>query len=157
MRDHDYKDLYLSLVGRLEGWAVMLDRETLASTGSSIGPLIAAELRRRMTIPADLPRRETSASIAQWQRETFGEAMNNMSSYRRARKEFNELYERLMLNDNDPSAPVEIADIAIVLSRIVAFHGKDLQDAIDAKMAINRARKWKLTGDGHGQHVEDEP
>lgn len=43
--------------------------------------------------------RETQASIYQWARETFGEA-------------------------------------------------------IDRKMAINRARQWKTNGDGTGQHVE---
>lgn len=32
-----------------------------------------------------------------------------------------------------------------------------LGDAIDAKMVVNRARKWRLTGDGHGQHIEDVP
>jgi NTP pyrophosphatase (non-canonical NTP hydrolase) len=30
------------------------------------------------------------------------------------------------------------------------------QAAIDAKMAINRARKWVVTGNGHGQHVDGE-
>jgi hypothetical protein len=34
--------------------------------------------------------------------------------------------------------------------------GIDLPAAIDAKMAINRARKWESKGAGHGQHVRFE-
>jgi hypothetical protein len=29
----------------------------------------------------------------------------------------------------------------------------DLNEQVDAKMAVNRARKWKATGDGTGGHV----
>lgn len=148
MSDHDYKTLYLDLVGRLEGWAVQLDRVDALR-------FVAEKLRNRMSVPADLPRRETSASIAQWQRETFGEAKDNWSSWDRARQEMFELMAKLLIDDRHPDSPEEIADVAIVLSRIVAAHGKDLQEEIDRKMAINRARKWQLTGDGHGQHVED--
>lgn len=32
--------------------------------------------------------------------------------------------------------------------------GHDLRAEVDAKMAINRAREWKLDGHGHGQHVK---
>lgn len=31
----------------------------------------------------------------------------------------------------------------------------DLRDAIDAKMAVNRAREWKRDGSGHGYHVRE--
>lgn len=153
MSDLDYKALYLDLVGRLEGWAVQFDAKR--DQPGDVGHFIAAELRNRMAVPADLPRRETSASIAQWQRETFGEAKDNRSSYLRAEREMFELFEMLSANDSDPKAVEEIADVTIVMSRIVAAHGKDLQEEIDRKMAINRARKWQLTGDGHGQHVEE--
>jgi len=32
--------------------------------------------------------------------------------------------------------------------------GLDPQQAVNAKMVINRARKWRMTGDGHGFHVK---
>lgn len=133
-------------------------------------------------------KRETSASIAQWQNETFGVATTtwervdrsddmmrgamwkakhvvhygpdghrpNLSRALRAAEELAELIELLVADDSDPKAPREVADIDIVLRGIDAYHGVERSDQVDAKMAINRARKWKLTGDGHGQHVKDD-
>jgi hypothetical protein len=40
------------------------------------------------------------------------------------------------------------------LHGIAHEHGVNLETEIDRKMAINRARKWKLDGSGCGQHVE---
>ena len=54
----------------------------------------------------------------------------------------------------DPDKLVhEISHVATVL--VIAAHvlGTRLADVIDAKMAINRARKWVVVA-GHGQHVE---
>jgi len=31
----------------------------------------------------------------------------------------------------------------------------NLPAAIDAKMAINRARRWRVDGNGHGAHVKE--
>lgn len=130
--------------------------------------------------------RETSASIAQWQNETFGaarttqerferscermqEAMDavrdmdwypmverpNLSRALRAAEELAELIELLVANDSDPKAPREVADIDIVLRGIDAVHGVERSEQVDAKMAINRARRWAVSGDGHGQHVKE--
>jgi hypothetical protein len=44
--------------------------------------------------------------------------------------------------------PTEAADVIIVLLRIPG-----IAEAIQRKMAINRARQWKLMGDGTGYHV----
>ncbi|MBP2302559.1 hypothetical protein [Azospirillum picis] len=38
------------------------------------------------------------------------------------------------------------------LQELVGCYGHDLKLAIDAKMAINRGRKWTLDGTGHGYH-----
>ena len=135
--------------------------------------------------------RETSASIAQWQNETFGdvgaigwhdvmssavavtrlandlnmlaarmsgagEVRPNLSRALRAFKEFDELIRTLMVDDADHKACEEVADVSIVLDGILGAHGKELEDERAAKMAINRARKWELTGDGHGQHVKED-
>ncbi len=99
---------------------------------------------------------ETSVSISDWANATFGEIDSNMSVFNRAWKEWNELSGKLHDSDDHPGTPEEIADVAIVLARIMTRFGTDLQVEIDKKMRINRARKWKLTGDGHGQHVEEE-
>ena len=37
--------------------------------------------------------------------------------------------------------------------RLAAILGQDLNEQVDAKMVINRARKWKAVGDGTGGHV----
>lgn len=131
-----------------------------------------------------MPGRETSASISAWQNETFGPATTtlerlkrsadkmvaamfrashrikpnsptpNLSRAIRAAEELAELIELLVTDDNATKAPEEVADIDIVLRGIDAAHGVERAATVDAKMAKNRARVWKLTGDGHGQHVE---
>jgi hypothetical protein len=129
-------------------------------------------------------RGETSAAIAAWQTETFGlattredrlyrswEAMDeawaavrdmdwnirrpNLSHAIRAAEELSELISRLVADDADPRACTEVADVQIVLAGIPAAHGQEQRDLVNAKMIINRARSWKLTGDGHGQHMEE--
>lgn len=130
--------------------------------------------------------KETTASIAAWQNETFGPATTtweridrsdekmrgamwraktadlsiprpNLSRAIRAAEELAELIETLVENDNDPHACTEVADVQIVLAGIPAVHGQEQSDLVDAKMAVNRARRWTTTGDGHGQHVKEEP
>lgn len=130
--------------------------------------------------------RETTKTISEWQNETFGVARTdvrrlmetrhivyraldklldvdlstprpNLSRAIRAAEELAELIEWLIKDDNAEKGPWEVADIQIVLAGIVAAHGKEQQDLVDEKMAINRARRWNVTGDGHGQHVKDEP
>lgn len=126
--------------------------------------------------------RETSKSIAAWQVDTFGAATTtreriarssiamhralldasmldlstrrpNLSRAIRAAEELAELIGVLCHDDNDGRAPEEATDVDIVLSGILAYHGKELIHERDRKMAINRRRKWATTGDGHGQHV----
>jgi hypothetical protein len=127
---------------------------------------------------------ETSASIAAWQNETFGpasttwarcfgssevmrmameRAMNadlsvprpNLSRAVRAAEELAELIDLLVTDDTDPRGGAEVADVQIVLAGIPAWHGQEQRDLVDAKMTVNRARHWSLTGDGHGQHVKE--
>ena len=43
--------------------------------------------------------------------------------------------------------------VAILLHRLVALAGRDLAEEVDAKMAVNRARRWYAAGDGTGGHV----
>lgn len=146
--------------------------------GARTCPLIGD--RGALAAEARVPR-ETSASIAQWQNETFGPATTdikrvertwlkssdafglvyrsdlsiprpNLSRAIRAAEELAELIELLVVNDADPKAPREVADIDIVLRGIDAAFVFERAQAVDEKMQINRARTWDATGDGHGQH-----
>lgn len=47
----------------------------------------------------------------------------------------------------------ECADVHIVLTQVASILGGDLQDRVDAKMKINRARTWKKVEGGRHQHV----
>lgn len=106
---------------------------------------------------------ECSASIAQWADETFGRAHDLRTIVRRARAEFEELEAALpqgaltheVLAHEDRSAVLaEAADVVILLHRLAHEMGGDLNAAVDAKMHINRARRWSLSGDGVGQHIK---
>lgn len=84
--------------------------------------------------------RETFESIAAWCEETFGPV-----EYGRIAERANEEMKELLEN---PTNTVEAADVLIVLSRY-----PNLWQAVEQKMAVNRARKWRLMGDGTGYHV----
>jgi NTP pyrophosphatase (non-canonical NTP hydrolase) len=47
----------------------------------------------------------------------------------------------------------EAADVVILLHRLVGLLGMELSEQVDAKMKVNRARKWRAAGDGTGGHV----
>lgn len=111
--------------------------------------------------------RESQTSIAAWADETFGPAVSLESIAVRAQKELTELVEKCATADKAIAtnswigdekrhmAAEEAADVVIVLARIFESCGIDMHATIDRKMAINRARRWVLDGNGHGQHVEE--
>ena len=49
--------------------------------------------------------------------------------------------------------PEELADIAIFLLSLAQMTGTDLQDAIEAKLAVNEARVYRKLG--NGLHVKE--
>ena len=95
---------------------------------------------------------ETTKTIGEWSDSTFGASTTNLRKAIRVNTEMAELLTLLILNDNNPHAIEESADICIVLHSLVHNMGGDLDAAIQGKMAINRIRKWKLDGSGCGQH-----
>lgn len=95
---------------------------------------------------------ETSKSICEWGDRTFGEVADLSALVVRARGELDELLEAVRANDKAEIGK-EAADVVILLHRLVALAGMDLNQQVDAKMAINRARVWKAAGDGTGGHV----
>lgn len=92
-----------------------------------------------MTLADEL---ETIATIIAWGDETFGPC-----SQERAIGRAWEEWQEMLLPDAD--VPIEAADVIICLLRIPG-----IADAIQRKMAINRARRWNLKGDGTGYHIK---
>lgn len=90
---------------------------------------------------------ETIASVTTWANETFGPATIEVQ-IDRAWKEFRELLQLRGL-DTDKIAE-EAADVCICLFRVI---GTLDPEAINKKMAKNRARQWKVDGQGCAQHV----
>ena len=95
---------------------------------------------------------ETSATIKAWGDVTFGRAKDPVKLVERAELEMAELKEALAAGDM-AEAGKEAADVVILLHRLMGDLGKDLSTEVDAKMAINRNRKWISAGDGTGRHV----
>ena len=96
---------------------------------------------------------ETAQSISRWAEETFGPVKSNYQIAVRANLEMAELLKELASDDSAYNTLEEIADIVIVLARIVDREGQTLQGIINDKMIVNRARQWKLDGNGQGYHV----
>lgn len=179
-------DRMANLLGHIAAQDAEIKRLTgsLASCDRTWSEVAATQADRIAQLERAMPR-ETSASIAAWQNATFGPATTtfdrvarssrlifaamarasgadlsvprpNLSRAIRAAEELAELIEMLVADDGDPHAPVESVDIGVVLEGIIAAHGQDRACLEDAKMSVNRARTWAVTGDGHGQHVAGE-
>lgn len=99
--------------------------------------------------------KETQKSISDWANATFGSTGSNLRVAIRANEELSELLQVLVKDDNDPKAIVEVADVIIVLMRLAERSGYNIEDEIDRKMAINRARQWVLDGSGCGHHKKE--
>jgi NTP pyrophosphatase (non-canonical NTP hydrolase) len=96
---------------------------------------------------------ETQKSVSDWAEFTFGPASSNARVAARANEEMAELLRALTADDRHPKAAEEVADIVIVLCRLMTQLGVNLSDEIDRKMVVNRQRQWNVTTDGHGYHV----
>ena len=95
---------------------------------------------------------ETSSTIREWGDETFGKVSDLTALVARARGEMDELEQALREGDH-AEAGREMADVVILLHRLAGILGHDLYEQVDAKMTINRARKWSAAGDGTGGHI----
>ena len=68
-------------------------------------------------------------------------------------KEMASLLRSLALDDNNPNARGLLCRLLSSLYGLGPHLGLRIADEVDSKMAINRARVWKLDGSGHGYHV----
>lgn len=95
---------------------------------------------------------ETQFSIGEWAAQTFGQTRSLASIAARGNVEMAELLRAAVAGMPGAQVVGEAADVAIVLYRLSHVAGHALNDAIQAKMKVNRERKWLLDGQGHGQH-----
>ncbi len=94
--------------------------------------------------------------IVKWQKETFGNA-TPLSKVAHLAEEVIELVDDL--NNNNPERHLEFADCFLLLFGAAASDGmsyEDICNAIDAKMAINKTRKWgKPDQNGVVKHIKE--
>ena len=95
---------------------------------------------------------ETSQTICEWGDATFGAPQDLTVLVTRARLEMDELEQAIREGDMS-EAGREAADVVILLHRLVGLLGMELSEQVDTKMKVNRARKWRASGDGTGGHV----
>jgi hypothetical protein len=130
-----------------EAWAAALDARPIppsALAGEAGTPSSTPHPQSpSLSEVEEAPTGETLETIAQWCEETFGPVTPERVA-KRAAEEMDELLA-------EPTRVKEAADVVIVLSR---YPG--LWAAVERKMAVNRARKWRLMGDGTGYHVKPE-
>jgi len=129
----------------------------------------------------DPHRDENQQSISEWGQHTFGVTKDPAILVGRALEEFGEICAllldpaagkkftemidsvkaRLMTHDclladarleRDGRFADELADVVVVLLQVAEGYGLDLLGAVDSKMVVNRARKWKTDKFGVGQH-----
>ena len=94
---------------------------------------------------------ETVQSVTEWANETFGPA-TIQRQVERAREEFSELEHIISVPCHPDKLAEEAADVCICLYRVI---GTLDPEAINKKMAKNRARQWNVGPDGCGQHITE--
>lgn len=95
---------------------------------------------------------ENQRTISEWAEKTFGHPTRERSIDRML-EEVDELRDTTIIEFNKITD--ECADIYITMCQIANTFGFDLHACVDHKMQINRGRKWKIAGDGTGQHIEE--
>ncbi|MBP3127342.1 MazG nucleotide pyrophosphohydrolase domain-containing protein [Thalassospira sp. ER-Se-21-Dark] len=95
---------------------------------------------------------ENQRSMCDWAEQTFGPVSDPASLVDRALLEMQELGEAVQDRDIGEIGK-EAADVLILLYRLADQFDLDLDQEVQAKMAINRSRTWVSKGDGTGSHV----
>lgn len=139
IRDHRHGKAQAMLFDGLEKW-----KQTALAEGQAHIP-----------DASNMAYAETVESVTTWANETFGQA-TVYAQIQRAKQELDELLELMVVEDgrtdNGKKLAEEAADVCICLYRVI---GTLDPEAINKKMAINRARKWKVDGHGCAQHVKE--
>lgn len=98
---------------------------------------------------------ENQKTISEWGFKTFGYPKDVITITKRMLKESKELKEAIEKDVTNDMIADECADIYIVMCQVFTTMGYNLQACVDHKMEINRGRKWKIAGDGTGQHIKE--
>lgn len=94
--------------------------------------------------------------ITEWQDRTFTEA-TPLSAATHLQREVRELIFDLA-SGNPKSMRFEIVDCFLLIIGVAHLSGVDLEEALEKKMTINKARKWgKPDAQGVVEHIRDEP
>lgn len=96
-------------------------------------------------------RTESQRSITDWAFAAFGECTDTLRAFERCREEISEFESSL----GPDEWLAEMADVVITFNWFASILNRNLQQAVDAKMAVNRARRWHTRGDGTGYHVKE--
>ena len=96
---------------------------------------------------------ETQSTVNAWQRETFGPQTDREAIMEKLSEELWELNHAVYRDVGRKKVAEEMADVCIVLWQLAGAYNIDLTDAVASKMAVNRARRWNVRGDGTAQHV----
>lgn len=93
--------------------------------------------------------------IAAWARETFGyEPIAGVLAH--LDEEHDELYDAIQ-HPRPGGVAEELADMAILLYKLAAMQGVDLDAAVEVKHARNQDRTWGPIGpDGAQRHIEED-
>ena len=95
---------------------------------------------------------ETQQSISDWA-DAVGINPDAKRAVERAGEELQEAIDAFATGTTT-AVGVEIADVVICLNVAASKLGVDLQTLVDAKMKINRARKWRVDETGCAYHVK---
>lgn len=81
---------------------------------------------------------------------------DSLNPHRTASSTIAKLLEELgeLIASERMSDPLELADVAILVLDLFQIQQIDLDQAVRAKMAINRSRKWRIADNGAMSHVD---
>lgn len=94
----------------------------------------------------EINKNENQKTICEWAKDVFGTQGSDIELLKKKLKEeCNEFFEELSSDKTTKKQCLtECADIYIVLVQLVDALGGNLQDEVDTKMTVNRARKWRF-------------
>ena len=116
---------------------------------------LISDLKKRHEIESQRIKSETQYSTVCWALETFGiDALTKVEgTYLKLVEEMEEFKEAYESGDKAKICD-EAADLMVLLVQVVHHFNENLYKQFEAKMHVNRNRKWDKTAVGNYQHVD---